>query len=45
MIGEDVWDDPSRAELIKLEPAAAQLEPLIKPLPPFDEATMGVRRR
>ncbi|MBV9359660.1 MAG: hypothetical protein JO023_29470 [Chloroflexi bacterium] len=50
MVGEDVWEpDPQRAELIKLDPAdvvtTAQarvlLDPLIKPQPAFDSATMA----
>jgi hypothetical protein len=47
LIGEDVWEpDPDKAEIIKLDPAdvmttqqaAEKLNPLIKPLPSFDEA-------
>jgi hypothetical protein len=47
LIGEDVWEpDPDKAEIIKLDPAdvmtarqaAEKLNPLIKPLPLFDEA-------
>ena len=50
LIGEDVWEpDPEKAEIIKLDPAdvlttqqaAALLNPLIKPLPSFDEAVLG----
>jgi hypothetical protein len=50
LIGEDVWEvDPSKAELIKLDPAdvmtvqeaAEKLNPLIRPLPSFDEAVLG----
>jgi hypothetical protein len=50
--GKDVWEpDPSKAELIKLDPAdvlttencAKFLEPLIQPLPSFDELVL--RRR
>ena len=50
LIGEDVCEpNPERAELIKLDPedvlttaqAAKLLEPLIKPLPPFDEKVHG----
>lgn len=51
MIGEDVWEYevPAR-ELIKLDPAdvltseqaGEPLEPLIKPLPSFDEAVLAV---
>jgi hypothetical protein len=49
LIGEDVWEpDPDKADLVKLASndvlttaqAAQLLHPLIKPLPPFDEATM-----
>jgi hypothetical protein len=54
MIGEDVWEvDPSKAELTKLDPAdvmtveeaAEKLNPLIKPLPSFDEEVVGASRR
>ena len=47
LIGEDVWEyDPSAREFIKLDPATCSpraqagelLDPLIKPLPSFDEA-------
>jgi hypothetical protein len=50
LIGEDVWEvDPSKAEIIKLDPAdvitpqeaAEKLNPLIKPLPSFDEVVLG----
>jgi hypothetical protein len=50
LVGEDVWEvDPSKAELIKLDPAdvmtvqeaAEKLNPLIKPLPSFDQAVLG----
>ena len=50
LIGEDVWEpEPDKGELIKLAPsevltteeAARLLNPLIKPLPSFDEAVMG----
>jgi hypothetical protein len=50
LVGEDVWEvDPSKAELIKLDPAevmtvqeaAEKLNPLIKPLPSFDQAVQG----
>jgi hypothetical protein len=50
LIGEDVWEpEPSKAELIKLDPAdvltteesAKLLAPLIKPLPSFDEMVLG----
>jgi len=46
LLGEDVWEpDPSKAELIRLDPAdvltteesGKLLAPLIKPLPSFDE--------
>jgi hypothetical protein len=52
LVGEDVWEpEPSRAELIKLDPAdvltteesAKLLAPLIKPLPSFDEVVLGKR--
>jgi hypothetical protein len=52
LVGEDVWEpDPEKAELIKLDAAdvlttaqaAKLLEPLIKPLPSFDEAVLGAR--
>ena len=50
LIGEDVWEyDPSAREFIELAPAdvltsersGELLEPLIKPLPSFDEAVMA----
>jgi hypothetical protein len=50
LIGEDVYEpEPSKAELIKLDPAdvltteqsAKLLAPLIKPLPSFDEVVLG----
>jgi hypothetical protein len=50
LVGEDVWEpEPEKAELIKLEAAevlttaeaAKLLNPLIKPLPSFDEAVLG----
>lgn len=53
MVGEDVWEpNPASSEVIKLDPldvltteqAAVQLNPLIKPLPAYDEATMGIAR-
>ncbi|QFY09173.1 hypothetical protein GBF35_23135 [Nonomuraea phyllanthi] len=53
LIGEDVWEvDPGEAEIIELDPAdvittreaAEILNPLIKPLPAFDETVMGVAR-
>ena len=53
LVGEDVWEtSPKRSEVIKLDPAdvitteqaAALLNPLIKPLPAFDEAVMGRAR-
>jgi tmRNA-binding protein len=52
LIGEDVWEpEPEKAELIKLAPsevlttaeAAKLLNPLIKPLPSFDEAVLGAK--
>jgi hypothetical protein len=51
LIGEDVWEyDATVREFIKLDPAdvltsdqsGELLEPLIKPLPSFDEAVMAV---
>jgi hypothetical protein len=51
LLGEDVWEpEPSKAELIKLDPAdvltteesAKLLAPLIKPLPSFDEVVLGM---
>jgi hypothetical protein len=54
MIGEDVWEvDPSKAEIIKLDPADVmtveqareKLDPLIKPLPSFDEEVLGASQR
>lgn len=53
LVGENVWEvDPSSAEIIKLDPddvltpeaARELLDPLIDPLPPFDEDVMGVGR-
>ena len=50
LIGEDVWEyDPSAREFIELDPqdvltaeqSGALLEPLIRPLPSFDEAVMA----
>ncbi|WP_024513267.1 hypothetical protein [Bradyrhizobium sp. ARR65] len=50
LIGEDVWEpDPDRAEIVKLDPAdvvttaqaAEKLQPLIQPLPSFDEMVLG----
>jgi hypothetical protein len=50
LVGEDVWEpEPAKAELIKLDPsevlttaqAAKLLNPLIKPLPSFDEMVLG----
>jgi hypothetical protein len=50
LIGEDIWEpDPDEAEITKLDPsevlttaqAAALLNPLIKPLPSFDEVVLG----
>ena len=52
LIGEDVWEpDPDRADIVKLDPAdvltSAEsrklLDPLIKPLPSFDEMVLGRR--
>jgi hypothetical protein len=49
LLGEDVWEfDDARRDLVKLDPAdvltAAQagelLEPLIKPLPPFEDSLL-----
>lgn len=49
LVGENVWEyDPSEHDLIKLDPenvlsterAADLLEPLIKPLPPFDDSLL-----
>lgn len=54
LVGEDVWEPKAKeATIIKLDPAdvvttvraAELLAPLIKPLPKFDPATMGVGRR
>jgi hypothetical protein len=54
MIGEDVWEvDPSKAEITKLDPAdvmtveeaAEKLNPLIKPLPSFDEEVLQTSQR
>ena len=51
LIGEDVWEyDESEREFIELDPAdvltsqrsGELLEPLIKPLPSFDEVVAGV---
>jgi len=50
LVGEDVWEpDPDNAEIIKLDPSevlttaqsAKLLNPLIKPLPSFDEMVLG----
>jgi hypothetical protein len=50
LIGEDAWEpDPGKAEIVKLDPsdvmttgqAAEKLNPLIKPLPPFDEMVLS----
>jgi hypothetical protein len=50
LIGEDVWEpDPDKAEIVKLDPADVLttaearklLDPLIKPLPSFDEMVLG----
>jgi hypothetical protein len=52
LLGEDVWEpEPEKAELIKLgaaevlttAEAASLLNPLIKPLPSFDEAVIGAK--
>jgi hypothetical protein len=52
LIGEDVWEpDPDKAEIVKLDPvdvlttaqARKLLDPLIKPLPSFDEMVLGKR--
>jgi hypothetical protein len=49
LVGENVWEyDASEHELIRLEPqevlstelSAEMLEPLIKPLPPFDDSLL-----
>jgi hypothetical protein len=53
LIGEDVWEpEPDKGELIKLAPsevlttaeAAKLLNPLIKPLPSFDEMVLNAKR-
>jgi len=50
LIGEDVWEpDPDKAQIVKLDPADVLttaesrrlLDPLIKPLPSFDEKLMA----
>ena len=50
LIGENGWEpEPERAEIFKLDPAdvltaaeaAKRLDPLIKPLPSFDEMALG----
>ena len=50
LIGEDVWEpDPDKADIIKLDRADVVttaesrklLDPLIKPLPSFDEMVLG----
>jgi hypothetical protein len=50
LVGEDVWEpDPDKAEITKLDPSevlttaqsAKLLDPLIKPLPSFDEMVLG----
>jgi hypothetical protein len=50
LVGEDVWEpDPDKAEITKLDPSevlttaesAKLLNPLIKPLPSFDEMVLG----
>jgi hypothetical protein len=52
LIGEDVWEpEPDKGELIKLAPsevlttaeAAKLLNPLIKPLPSFDEMVLNAK--
>jgi hypothetical protein len=52
LIGEDVWEpDPDKAQIVKLDPADVLttaearklLDPLIKPLPSFDEMVHGKR--
>ena len=52
LIGEDVWEpDPDKADIVKLDPADVLttaesrklLDPLIKPLPSFDEMVLGHR--
>jgi hypothetical protein len=52
LVGEDVWEpDPDKAEIIKLDPsdvittqeAGRLLNPLIKPLPSFDEVVLSRR--
>jgi hypothetical protein len=52
LVGEDVWEpDPDKAVITKLDPAdvmttqeaAVLLNPLIKPLPSFDEMVLGRR--
>ncbi|MEA2141726.1 MAG: hypothetical protein QOI64_156 [Solirubrobacteraceae bacterium] len=53
LIGENVWEvDPSSAKVIKLDrddvltadEARALLDPLIRPLPDFDDAVLGSER-
>jgi hypothetical protein len=50
MIGENVWEpDPASADVTKLDPADVMtteeagrlLEPLIEPLPSFDQMVLG----
>lgn len=50
LMGEDIWEpDPQKAEIIKLAPedvltmdeAGRLLDPLIKPLPSYDEMVLG----
>ena len=52
LVGEDVWEpDPDKADIVKLDPADVLttsqsrklLDPLIKPLPSFDEMVLGKR--
>lgn len=53
LVGEDVWETtPEASEVVKLDPAdvvtteqaGKLLNPLIKPLPSFDEAVLGKAR-
>jgi hypothetical protein len=50
LVGENVWEpEPEKAEIIKLDrsevvttaQAAERLNPLIRPLPSFDEMVLG----
>jgi hypothetical protein len=54
LVGEDVWEpEPEKATIIKLDPAdvlttaqaAELLNPFIKPLPSYEETTMGTTHR